>query len=327
MKVRLGFVPLTDCAPLAAAEALGGFADEGLEVEFSREASWATVRDKLAVGALDGAHMLAPMALAASAGVGSEPAQIVVPMALATGGAAVTLSARITAQTNGADPADALRTLVDRRRAQGASVLTFAVVFPYSIHAYLLRTWLERAGVDPDEDVRLTVAPPPRMAELLAGGVIEGFCAGEPWNAAAEAAGAGRIVARAADLWPRAPDKVLAVGRRWAEADPARLAAVIRVLSRGAAWADAPEHRAELARLLAEPRWVGISPELVAPGLAHLVFHRDEASRPRMEDAIWLAGQMRRWGQLDPSVAGEDLARRVYRPDVYEAAMLAAPEI
>ena len=327
MNVRLGFVPLTDCAPLAAAQVLGAFANEGLEVEFSREASWATLRDKLAVGAIDAAHLLAPMALAASAGVGSEPAELVVPMALATGGAAVTLSARIAARGAVADPAEALRALVERRRTAGASVLTFAVVFPYSIHAYLLRAWLAHAGIDPDSDVRLTVAPPPRMAELLAGGVIEGFCAGEPWNVAAEAADAGRIAVRAAELWPRAPDKVLAVGRRWAEADPARLAAVIRALSRGAARADAPEHRSELARLLAEPQWVGAAPELIAPGLVHLAFQRDEVGRPRLEDALWLVDQMRRWGQFDASADTEALARRVYRPDLYEASTLAAPEI
>ncbi|MFZ5718118.1 MAG: CmpA/NrtA family ABC transporter substrate-binding protein [Pseudomonadota bacterium] len=317
-RLKLGFVPLTDAAPLIAARAQGYFRDEGLEVQLSREVSWATIRDKVAAGVLDGAHMLAPMAIAATLGVGSERAPMVVPLALGVNGAGVTLSTRL---TNGGTRAEDLARLIARRRDEGASPLTFAVVFPYSIHNYLLRAWLAGAGVDPDADVRLIVAPPSRMAELLEAGVVEGFGAGEPWGALAESAGVGRVAVRAAEFWGRAPDKVFGVTEAWAAKDPARLAAVVRALSRGAAWCDAPGARAELAALLARPEYVDAPAGLIEPGLRHVVFHREGANSPRPEDAAWLIGQMVRWGQLGASVDAEAAARRIYRPEVYEAAL------
>ena len=323
MRLKLGFVPLTDAAPLIVAQAKGFFADEGLDVELSREVSWATVRDKVSVGALDGAHMLAPMALAASLGLGSEPARLVVPMALSHNGAAVTLASRLLP----AEEPDAagLARLVRRRKEQDASPLTFAVVFPYSIHNYLLRAWMAQAGIDPDADVRLTVAPPPRMAELLAGGVIEGFCAGEPWSTAAASSGVGRVSVRAAELWGHAPDKVLGVTEAWAESDPGRLQAGLRALLRGAAWADSPAHRAELAQVLAEPQHVGVEGALIEEGLRHIRFHADEANVPKLEDATWLLEQMVLWSQAGASLDVAAAAARVYRPDLFHAAAGAAP--
>ena len=316
-RLNLGFVPLTDAAPLIAAQTLGFFADEGLKTQLSREVSWATIRDKVAVGALDGAHMLAPMAIAATLGAGSEPTPMIVPLALGLNGAGVTLSTRL---TSGGARAEDLARLIARRRDEGASTLTFAVVFPYSIHNYLLRAWLAGAGVDPDTDVRLIVAPPSRMAELLEAGVIEGFGAGEPWGALAEGAGVGQVAVRAADLWGRAPDKVFGVTETWATKDPARLAAVLRALLRGAAWCDEPANHADLVALLAQPEHVNAPAELIGAGLRHVIFHRDGASSPRPEDAAWLIGQMTRWRQLSQADEPAVAARRIYRPDVYEAA-------
>lgn len=320
--LKLGFVPLSDAAGLIVAKALGFFADEGLEVDLSREASWATVRDKLAVGALDGAHMLAPMVLAQTLGAGSEATAMVAPLALATGASAVTVSTRLGL---GADPSAAgLAALVAQRREMEASLLTFSVVFPFSTHNYLLRLWMVRAGLDPDRDVRLTVAPPPRMADLLAGGVIEGFCAGEPWGAVAVHAGMGIVAARAAEIAPGAPDKVFGTTRAWAEAQPETLQAVLRALLRGLEWADAPENRRTLAALLSQPEHVGVAPDALAAGLRHIVFHRDGAARPDPAQALWLLEQMRRWGQIGPEVDAPALAAAVYRPDLHDLAAGAA---
>lgn len=320
--LKLGFVPLSDAAGLIVAQALGFFADEGLEVELSREASWATVRDKLAVGALDGAHMLAPMALAQTLGLGSQATAMIAPLALATGASAVTISTRLGL---GADASAAgLAALVAQRKEMEASPLTFSVVFPFSTHNYLLRLWMAQGGLDPDRDVRLTIAPPPRMADLLAGGVIEGFCAGEPWSTVAVHAGVGTVVARAADIAPAAPDKVFGTARAWAEAQPETLQAVLRALLRGLAWADAPENRRTLATLLAEPNYVGIAPDALAAGLRHISFHREDAARPDPAQAVWLLEQMRRWGQVGPEADILALAAAVYRPDLHDLAMGAA---
>ena len=164
-RLRLGFIALNDAAPVIAAQSLGYFADEGLAVDLSREVSWATVRDKVNVGALDGAHMLAPMALATSLGVGGSGAvPLAAPFALNLDGPAVTLSSRLAGVIAADGGADGLARLVARRREEGASPITLAVVFPYSVHNYLLRDWLAAAGIDPDRDVRLTVAPPSRMS-------------------------------------------------------------------------------------------------------------------------------------------------------------------
>jgi NitT/TauT family transport system ATP-binding protein/nitrate/nitrite transport system substrate-binding protein len=321
-RLTLGFVPLTDAAGLIAAKARGFFAEEGLDVALSREASWATIRDKVAVGALDGAHMLAPMVLAQTLGVSGEAVDMLAPLALAADGSAVTVAARLGL---GADPtADGLASLIARRREMEASPLTFSVVFPFSTHNYLLRRWMAQAGVDPDRDVRLTVAPPSRMADLLAGGVIEGFCAGEPWNAVATSAGVGLIAARAAEIAPGAPDKVFGVARAWAEANPDVLQALLRALIKGLAFVEAPENRTEVARLLADPAYVGASAEVLAEGLGRISFHAGGASRPDPSQAAWLLEQMRRWGQITPDQARDPRAAAVYRPELYDQALALA---
>jgi NitT/TauT family transport system ATP-binding protein/nitrate/nitrite transport system substrate-binding protein len=315
--LSLGFVPLIDAAPIIVAQANGFFAAERLSITVSREASWATVRDKLAVGALDGAHLLAPLALASTLGMGEHATPLVAPLALNRGGAAVTLSTRI---ARGADAAADLRRVVALRREQGASPLTFATVFPYSIHNYLLRRWLADAGLDPERDVRLTFAPPPRMAELLADGVIEGFAAGEPWNAAAVAAGSGLVAARGGEIWPGAPDKVLATTLAWAEREPAALAALIRAIARAGDWCAAPANRAELVALLARPEHLGVAGERVAAGLDAVRFGAAIAA-PTDADASWLVGQMSRWGQLTGTSGAASAARRTFRGDLYAAAI------
>jgi NitT/TauT family transport system ATP-binding protein/nitrate/nitrite transport system substrate-binding protein len=322
-RLRLGFVPLNDAAALIVARDKGFFAAEGLNVELSREASWATVRDKVSVGALDGAHMLAPLALAMSLGAGCEPTAMIAPFALNLGGAALTLSPRLAARVVEGAGAAGLSDLIVRRREQGSSPLTFAAVFPYSTHNYLLRDWLARAGVDPDRDVRLTVAPPGRTAELLADGVIEGFCAGEPWNRVAERAGAGQIVMRASRFAPDAPDKVFATTQTWAQAHPSRLQALLRALLRASTWIEAPENRAELVALLAHSDCVGVEREAVAASLEDIRFHRDGANRPEPSHALWLVEQMRRWGQLIADQDGATIAATVYRPDLFDEAQTA----
>lgn len=315
-RLRLGFIALNDAAALVVAEAKGFFAAEGLDVELVREVSWATVRDKVDVGALDGAHMLAPMVLATGAGGDLRP--LVAPLALNLNGPAVTLSSRFAAAVRPDGSADGLAQLAARRREEGAAPVTLAVVFPDSTHNYLLRDWLARAGLDPDRDVRIIVAAPARMSGLLADGVVEGICVTEPWGAAAVATGAGVIAVRASRLWPRTPDKVLAVPEAWAAAQPDTLQALLRALLRAAAWAEA--NRPELADILADPRYVGAPAEVIAPSLADMIFHAGEANAPQPEHAAWLLAQMARWGRLSAGADAAAIAARVYRPDLYAAA-------
>ena len=322
--LRLGFIALNDAAILIVAKERGLFAAEGLEVELSREVSWATIRDKVNVGALDGAHMLGPMALATSVGAaGAEATPLVGAMALNLNGPAVTLSSRL-AKAVGADKDDGgLARLVARRREEGASPITLAVVFPFSSQNYLLRDWLAAAGIDPDRDVRLVVAPPSRMTELLVEGVVEGFCVTEPWDSAAVAAGAGRIAVRASEFWPRAPDKVFAVTEAWAAANRDVLQALLRAMVRAAAWVDDPANRRELAGIMARPHYVGAAAEVIEASLGDMVFLADGATTPAPVHAAWLLSQMMRWGHVQPEVDILSVARRVYRSDLHAEAAAA----
>ncbi|WP_304217073.1 CmpA/NrtA family ABC transporter substrate-binding protein [Phenylobacterium aquaticum] len=328
--LTLGFIPLTDCAPLVVAQAKGFFAAEGLDVTLSREASWATIRDKVAVGALDAAHMLAPMALAATLGAGGEPTALIAPLALNRNGSGVTVSIALAEALRAADPqamaetpvtARALAKLIAQRRAASAPPLTFAVVFPYSIHNYALRYWMSQAGVDPDRDVRIVVTPPPRMVEQLAAGVIDGFCVGAPWNAVARAEGVGEVLLRASDFWRNGPDKVFGMTRTWAEAHPETLQSALRALISAAAWADDPAHRPELVALLAQPEHVGADPQAIAWALqGEIVFHAGDAGFPWLSHAAWFLSQMARWGQIPPGLDLTATAAAVYRPDLYRQA-------
>jgi ABC-type nitrate/sulfonate/bicarbonate transport system substrate-binding protein len=332
--LRLGFIALNDCAPLVVAKEKGFFAEEGLDVELTREASWATVRDKVAIGALDGAHMLAPLAIAASLGVGGERTPMVAPLALNLSGSAFTVSRSLAEALKAVDPegvaartARPLARLIEARRELGSAPLTFAVVFPYSIHNYLLRYWLAEAGVDPDRDVRLVVVPPPRTAEQLRSGLIDGFCVGAPWGVQAVAQGVGEILCYSADVWRSGPDKVLGVTERFAEAEPAALQAMLRALIRAGVWTDTAGNRRELAALLARPEYVGAPEAVVAELLTDapqgLVYHRHAASFPWRSHAAWFAAQMVRWGQAPASDALVAGAEAVYRPDLYRQAAMA----
>jgi ABC-type nitrate/sulfonate/bicarbonate transport system substrate-binding protein len=337
--LRLGFVPLNDCAPLAVARELGLFAAEGLDVALSREASWANVRDKVAVGLLDGAHTLAPLPLATSLGAGGERTDMIVPLSLNLNGSAITVAKAHADAMRALDPegmaarprtARPLGKLIEARRRRGERPLTFAVVFPFSMHNYELRYWLAEAGIDPDRDVQLVVTPPPRMAARLKSGEIDGCCVGAPWNALAASEGYGEVLIHASEFWRQGPDKAFAVTADWARRHPDALRALLRGLLRAGIWADEPANRPELARMLSRPEYVD-APEGVVrqslvgtpPGAAgqdHLVFHRYTASYPWRSHALWFASQMLRWGQIGPEVDLPALAQRVYRPEAWREA-------
>jgi ABC-type nitrate/sulfonate/bicarbonate transport system substrate-binding protein len=343
--LRIGIVPLTDCAVIAVAREKGFFRRHGIEATLSREASWANVRDKMAAGALDGAQMLAPMCLAARVGADPVAAPLVTALSLGLNGNAIALSNRLWERIVSLVPeaidrptlrARALAAVLDEERRAGKAPLRFAVVYPFAAHNYELRYWLAAAGIDPDQDVRLCVVPPPRMVESLERQVIDGFCVGEPWASLAVHQGLGRIAISTYEIWNNSPEKVFAVRREWAAARPEEHRAALRALLEAAAWADDPDNRFELAHLLAGERYVG-APELLLAGsltgrlpvgsnepLRVLpdfhVFHRYAASFPWTSHAAWLLVQMLRWGQLAAPIDVLATARDVYLPHLYREA-------
>ena len=213
--LRIGFIPLVDASALIVAVDKGFAAAEGLDVTLVREVSWSNVRDKLNIGLFDAAHLLAPVAIASSLGLGHVKVPIVAPFNLGINGNAITVSpalhAAIMEEIEGdrLDPmatALALSRVVAKRRKSGAEPLTFGMTFPFSTHNYQLRFWMAAGGVDPDEDVRLVVLPPPYMVDSLANGHVDAFCVGAPWNSVAVDLGVGHILHFVSDILVRAAE-------------------------------------------------------------------------------------------------------------------------
>jgi two-component system, oxyanion-binding sensor len=322
----IGFVALTDAAPLIVAHAKGLFRDEGLDVGLHREVSWATIRDKVAAGVYHGAHMLAPMAVAVSGGIGSEKAALVVPQSLNSNSAVLGVSAQLAESMATSDPANprgrrAFAEAIERRRGPRGPVASFAVVYPFSLHNYFLRNWAVAAGLDPDSDMRIVIAPPTGIAARLRAGEIDGFCVGGPWGLLCEAEARAQIILTAREFWPGAPEKVLGLSAAWADAEPDAARALSRAVLRAGVWADAPENRKELTELLALPEHVAAPAETISRGLElnGVSFVRGAAAFPWKSHALWILSQMRRWGQMTPD-ADVSAALACYRPDMFRAA-------
>jgi NitT/TauT family transport system ATP-binding protein len=344
--LRIGFIPLVDAAALLIAVDKGFAEAEGLDITLVREVSWSNVRDKLNIGLFDAAHLLAPVAIASSLGLAQVREPIAVPFTLALNGNAITLSPalhdELRAQLDGdiANPAatgHALARVIAARRATGGDPLTFGMTFPFSLHNYQLRFWMGAAGIDPDEDVRLVVLPPPYMVDSLVRGQVDGFCVGAPWNSVAVSMGIGRILHFGADIIPRITEKVLALRQCFADQHTDTVGALVRALHRGALFAAAPQNHAEVAALLARPDRVGVDPHLIQRTLEgclrldsdgterrsgdYLLIGRDSVGRPDPVHAEWLYLQMARWRQTPYDPAAQATAHAVFRPDLYNAAL------
>ncbi len=339
--LTLGFMPLVDCAPLVVAQELGFAEAEGLRLILTRETSWANVRDRVIVGHFDAAHMLAPMPIASTLGLGPLATPMIAPFSLGLGGNAITLSLPLVEamRRGGAGLADGPAVLARAFAAAiaGRATPTLAVVHPFSAHNYELRYWLAFAGLDPARDVEIVVLPPPLMADALREGRIDGFCAGEPWNSLAVEAGLGAIVATKSALWRQGPDKALGLRADFMQRRPQALAALIRALHAAARWAGDPDNHAALAQLLARAEYLDAPAEILAralsgrivlaPGEAaapvadFLEFHAHAANYPWRSHALWFAAQMARWGQIAYSPERFAAAAAVYRPDLFRAAL------
>jgi ABC-type nitrate/sulfonate/bicarbonate transport system substrate-binding protein len=331
-KLRVGYIPIIDCAPVILADELGAYERQGLEVEIRREVSWANVRDKLALGVLDASHILAPLPLAITLGIDSVTVPLVNVMTLEVNGNALTLSNALWREIEEAAPelaatrpldARAIAAVVAARAAAGRPQLVLASVFPYSVQNYMVRLWLSSGGLDPDRDVRLTTVPPPHTVAHLSGGVIDGYCVGEPWNQQAQALGIGRIALTGPDIWKGMPEKVLGTTETFAEKNPNTVKALIKALLEACLWLDDPANRTEAARVLSSPRYLNTPADVMARTLElpdFHVFHRNHANFPWRSHADWFLGQMERWGQVPAGLDRTAIADRVYRTDIYRAA-------
>lgn len=332
-RLNVGFIPLTDCAPLAVAAACGFDRKHGIELALSREPSWAAVRDKLLTGQLDAAHALYGLVYGVQMGIGGLRQDMAVLLTLNRNGQAITLSRRL-AEQGVRDGSDLARLLQGTPRRH-----TFAQTFPTGTHAMWLYYWLAAHGIHPFADINNVVVPPPRMAEHLAAGNLDGFCAGEPWNALAIAEQAGFTVATSQDIWPEHPEKVLACARRFIDERPDQARALVMTMLEAARFLETEAGRREAAQILARPAFIDIPAEQIEARLlghyqdglgrawqdAHpMRFYGDgEVTFPWLSDAMWFLTQHTRWGMLDRHPDYLGVARRVNQIVLYREAAAA----
>ena len=331
--LRLGFVPLTDCAPLVMAREQGLFLKHGLRVELRRELGWATIRDKVVYRELDAAHAVAGMPFAATLGLASVPCDCLTALVLNLHGNAITISHEL--WKRGVRNGTALRDEIVRLST--ARTLSFGIVYPFSSHNFLLRAWLAAAGINPDRDVRIVVVPPPQMVPNLKAGHLDGFCVGEPWNSVAVQSGAGWCIAASAELAPGHPEKVLMTRRDFAEKRQSEHLALVAAVLEACAFCQDPANHTHIASILARPEYVGVPAKALEPGLHgdldfgqgeirrvadFNIFHGSDANEPSPEKAAWVLGHLRQTGRVrDSATLNAALGRRVFRADLFHNAL------
>ncbi|NJL37159.1 MAG: ABC transporter substrate-binding protein [Leptolyngbyaceae cyanobacterium RM2_2_4] len=330
VNLELGFIPLTDCAPLVVAKEKGFFQKHGLEeVTLSREPSWKAIAEGVATKRLDAAAMVAGMPLSLTLGMnGKPPTPVITALTLSRNGNAITLSKKLFDQ--------GVRTLADFKAAIAQTpdkVPTLAMVHPSSMHNLMLRYWLAAGGIDPDRDVNLTVIPPPQMVSNLKAGNIDGYCAGEPWNSRAVHEGLGFVIATDLDIWQGHCEKVLGVREDWANQYPQTHLALVKALLEACEYCDDRRNRHEVLDLLCQPEYVGSEAIYTRPGFID-PYDRGDGTAPQMDlhynqfyvnktncpdhvEGLWIMTQMARWGITPFPRNWIEVLDRVRRIDVF----------
>jgi nitrate/nitrite transport system substrate-binding protein len=334
--LRLGFIKLTDCAPILIAQDKGFFEQEGLFVTVEAQANWKVLLDRVIGGELDGAHMLPGQAIGSTIGFGTQ-AEVVAPIVMGLNTLAVTVSNEIWAEMKknvslqGGKPvhpikADALKPVVERYKA-GGKKFNMGMVFPTSTHNYHLRYWLAAGGIHPgfylpadisgqiNADVLISVTPPPQMPATLESGTIYGYCVGEPWNQQAVFKGIGVPVVTAYHIWNRTPEKIFGMRKDFAEKYPQTTLAVTKALLRAMMWLDEGngKNRPEAAKIFSKREYIGADYNVIVGPITGVyqyekgdtrplpefnIYFKNQASYPFYGDAVWYLTQMRRWGQI-----------------------------
>lgn len=311
--LRLGFMPLIDCAPLVAAVRLQLDRKHGLHLQLHRQASWAAIRDKLLTGELDAAHALTGLVHGVQSGIGGVQADLSILLTLNRNGQGIVLSHPLAQALSAGQPL--AEAFADLRRPP-----VLAQTFPTGTHAMWLYYWLAAQGVSPLHTVRSVAMPPPQMADALARGELDGYCAGEPWAQQAETLQVGRRVVASGEIWPDHPEKVLACRRDFATQEPETAVALTATLLEACRWLDEPGNRTEAAAWLAEPEAIGLPVADIAAclstgdatGIPRLSFHDGGAVNfPYLSDGLWFLSQFRRWGWLAQERTESDWARQV----------------
>lgn len=329
-----GYIPLTDAAPLIIARSLGFDEEEGLHLDLHRAPSWATLRDYLALGRVEAAHLLAPLPIAAALGLGGAAQPLEVLSVLSLNGTVIGVSPGLANLMRGNgyrfDFADA--------RAAGEALfaldqpLRVGVPFPFSMHAELLFYWLDALGLPADRRPTIHTVPPPLMAEAMAKGEIDAFCVGEPWGTISVENGVGELLLPGQAIWQSAPEKVLATRHGWADRHPDLAGRLIRCLWRAGRWLGDAQNMTTCAEILSRPEHLGVSPDLIDRALSgrlvisprgeirqadrFVAFFDGAATFPWQSQAAWIGVQLARRHGRDP-VKSAQAAQAVFRADLH----------
>ena len=305
--LKIGFIPITCATPIIMAKPMGFYEKQGLNVDVVKTAGWAVIRDKTLNREYDAAHMLAPMPIAISLGVGSNPQPYTMPAVENVNGQAITLAMKHK----------------DRRDPKDWKGFKLAVPFDYSMHNYLLRYYLAEAGIDPDTDVQIRAVPPPEMVANLRADNIDGFLAPDPVNQRAVYDGVGFIHILSKEIWDRHPCCAFAASQDFITQTPNTYAALLRAIIEATTYASKAENRKEIAAQIAPANYLNQPVTVVeqvltgtfADGLGSVRKVPDRVdfdAFPWQSFAVWIMTQMQRWGQIKGDVDYATVAAKVY---------------
>ncbi len=330
-EVRIGFIPLTDCASVVMASVLKFDEKYGIKIIPTKESSWASVRDKLVNGELDAAHVLYGLVYGVHLGLGGPKKDMAVLMTLNHNGQAITLSKKLADQgaVDGTSLAKLMRT--DKRE------YTFAQTFPTGTHAMWLYYWLAAHGVNPLTDAKVITVPPPQMVANMRVGNMDGYCVGEPWNHRAIADGIGVTAITTQDIWRDHPEKVLGTTNDFVAKNPNTARAMVMAILEAGRWIDASlSNKNKMAETIADKSYVNTSVDVINQRILgryqngmgktwddpnHMKFYNDGAvTFPYLSDGMWFLTQHRRWGLLKQDVDYLAVASAINKVDLYKQA-------
>ncbi|MEY2632575.1 MAG: hypothetical protein RIR00_1229 [Pseudomonadota bacterium] len=334
-EVRIGFIPLTDCASVVMA-AVNKFDEKyGIKIIPTKEASWASVRDKLVNGEIDAAHVLYGLIYGVQLGIGGPKKDMAALMTLNNNGQAISLSNQL--KEKGATDGSSLAKLVAKKERE----FTFAQTFPTGTHAMWLYYWLASQGINPMKDVKTITVPPPQMVANMRVGNMDGFCVGEPWNNRAIVDNIGFTAVTTQDIWTDHPEKVLGTTAEFVQKYPNTARAMVAAILDAGKWIDASlGNKQKTAETIAQKAYVNTDTDVIVArmlgryqnGLGkvwddpnHMKFFNDGAVNfPYLSDGMWFMTQHKRWGLLKDHPDYLAVAKAVNRVDIYKQAASAA---
>ena len=341
-KAILGFIALTDAAPLIVAKEKGFFAKHGMpDVEVAKQASWGTTRDNLVLGSegngIDGAHILTPMPYLISTGKVTQnnvPTPLYMLARLNLDSQAISIASEYANLKLGLD-AKPFKAALEKKKAAGTAVKA-AMTFPGGTHDLWIRYWLAAGGIDPDKDIETIVVPPPQMVANMKVGTMDCFCVGEPWNEQLKNQKIGYTAINTGELWNKHPEKSLTMRAAWVDKHPQATKAILMAVLDAQMWCDKNENRKELAEILSKRGWVGApvadvidrlqgkfdygNGKVVANSPHVMKFWRDAASYPYQSHELWFLTENVRWGKFTGKEDFKSLIAKVNREDLWREA-------